>query len=75
MSEFDRITLRQDDTTQTRGPCGNDSACLVTASSDLPGQSTPFAHYMLPAPFARSGSLRVQWDATTLARRRFTQDA
>lgn len=75
MSEFDRITRGQDDTAQTRWPCGSDSACLVTASSDLPGQSSLFAHYLLPPPFARSGSLRVQWDATTLARRRFTPDA
>ena len=75
MSKFDPITLCQDNGLQTRWPCGNDTACLVTTSPDLPGQSDHFAHHRLSAPFALSGSLRVQWASTTQARRRFPLNA
>jgi hypothetical protein len=50
MSERDRITRWQNDGAQTRWPCGDDPACLVTASPDLPGQPSLFAHSMPPAP-------------------------
>jgi hypothetical protein len=72
MSELERITLWQDDGSQKRWPCGNDTARLVTASPDLPRQSD---HCMPSAPFARSGSPRVQWSLMALAWKLFTLNA
>ncbi len=75
MSELDRLTLWHDDGAQKRWPCGNDTARLVIASPDLPRQSDHFAYNMPPAPFARSGSLRVQWGLMALAWKLFTLNA
>jgi hypothetical protein len=75
MSELDRITLWQDDGSQKRWLCSDDAACLVITSPDLPRRSDHSACPMPPAPFARSGSLGVQWDSTTLAWKLFTLNA
>ena len=75
MSELDPITLWQDGGSQKRWPCGNDTACLGTASPDSRGRSHDLNRHTGSSPFALSGSLRVQWVSTTLAQKIFTQDA
>lgn len=74
MSELDPITLWQDGGSQKRWPCGNDTACLGTASPDSRGRSYDFERPVAPAPFALSGTLRVQWASPTLAQGLVTQD-
>ena len=75
MSERALTTPGQDGGPQTRWLCGDDHACLETTSPDAPGQSHRFDRHTAPAPFASSGSLRVQWDSTALPQRLFTRDA
>jgi hypothetical protein len=60
MNELDPITLWQDGGSQKRWPCGNNTACLMTASPDSLGQSHDFDRHTPPSPFVLSGSLRVQ---------------
>jgi hypothetical protein len=75
MNEFDPITPRQNDDAQKHRPCGNNTACLGTASPDSRGRSHDLKRHTGSSPFALSGSLRVQWVSTTLAQKIFTQDA
>jgi hypothetical protein len=75
MTEHDRLIPWQDNSSQTRWPCGNSTACLMTASLDPPTQSHDFDRHTRPAPFALSDTLRVQWASTTHVWRLFTRDA
>jgi hypothetical protein len=75
MTEHARLIPWQDNGSQKRWPCDNDTACLMMASPDSPTQSHDFDRHKAPSSFALSDLLRVQWIPATLARRRFTRDA
>ncbi len=74
MSERERTLDGRAIGPQARWPCGDDAACLGTASPDSQWRLHDFDRHAAPDPFALSGSLRVQWTSAAHAQRPVTLD-